>query len=183
HQILSKRLYMMFDKNIEISKNAQFITIKDFEKFEKDYLKQNYTNNDTKYIFKITTLENLEKFHKMELLNFNSRHVSIECSKQIYLMLNTSKLINQSIVKSVDIRNMNIILNLYVVEEISESILENNTKMLKRIEFLTEDLKVHSKNYEILYQANSILKEFNKTDKKYKNVKTRINKLNDLVNK
>lgn len=173
----------MFDKNIEISRNTQFITIKDFDKFGKDYLKQNYINNDTKYIFKITTLEQLEKFHKMELLNFNSQHISIECSKQIFLMLNTSKIIHQSIVKTVDIRNLNIILNLYIAEVTSESILNNNIKLFNRIEFLTEDIKVHSKNYEILYQANSILKEFNKTDKKYQDVKNRVNKLNDLVNK
>lgn len=174
---------MMFDKNIETSKNVQTITIKDFDEFEKDYLKQNYTNNDAKYIFKITTLEKLEKFHKMELLSCNGQHVSIECSKQIFLMLNTSKFFNQSIVKSVDIRGLNIIINLYVTKVISESILKNNIKVLKKIEFLTGDLKIHSKNYEILYQANSILKEFNKTDKKYKDVKTRINKLNDLINK
>ena len=65
---------------------------------------------------------------------------------------------------------MIIVLEVYTVKEMTEFIYQNNMKVLEHLNYISNDIQIHSKNHEILYQANYILKELHKSDNKVKNI-------------
>lgn len=172
----------MWDSNIELNDNLRTIYIKEFTSLDIDALHEFTRGSALKIVVVISSLDVLDQFNKSELINIDNVHISLECTRQVFLLLNTIEILNNSIVKSIDLKNKMIILDFYLTKNISSSILENNIKILERMHYITDDVKIHSKNYEILYQANYILKEYKKTEDKYKNVKNKINALNNLIN-
>src|SRR5699024_3126454 len=103
-------------------------------------------------------------------------HITLECTKQVFLMLNTIELINNTIIKSIDIDDMKIRLDFYTSEVIPTSTLENNMKILERISYISNDMKLHSKNHKIL-------KEYKKSEDKLRRIRQNIHSLKDLVDK
>src|SRR5699024_10034750 len=108
-------------------------------------------------------------------------HIRLSFTKQNYLMLNTSDIMKKSIIKSISVFDMIIVLELFTTNEVSDFIFQNNIKVIERLNYLSNDIQIHSKNHEILYQANLILKELQKSDNKIRNVRQRIEKLNDFM--
>lgn len=173
----------MIDSRIELNTNYDVIEIKDFSIVDINDLKDKIKDNQTKIILRISSLDILNQFNNFKIVNLKNVHITLECTKQVFLMLNTIELINNTIIKSIDIDDMKIRLDFYTPEVIPTSILENNMKILERISYISNDMKLHSKNHEILYQANYILKEYKKSEDKLRRIRQNIHSLKDLVDK
>ena len=171
---------MKIDK-LEIGKNHEIITINDLESFNLNDLNERNYNHNIKVDIHLENLNSLGLLHQSKLLDMNNLHIRLSFTKQNYLMLNTSDIMKKSIIKSISVFDMIIVLELFTTNEVSDFIFQNNIKVIERLNYLSNDIQIHSKNHEILYQANLILKELQKSDNKIRNVRQRIEKLNDFM--
>lgn len=173
---------MMKIKKLEIGKNFEIINVNDINSFEMNDLKMEKRKQNLKLDIHLMNLEMLKQFENVKLLDVKNLHMRISFTKQIYLLLNSADILNNCIIKSVSIIDMIIVLEVYTVKEMTEFIYQNNMKVLEHLNYISNDIQIHSKNHEILYQANYILKELHKSDNKVKNIKGRIDKLSEYMN-
>lgn len=166
--------------NLEIGKNFQTININDLKAIDKSNI--NDRNQKLKIDIHLTNLAMLEEFENSDLLSVPNIHIRLSFTKQIFLILNSTDVLKKAIIKSVSVDDTIITLELYTVNKVSQFIYQNNIKVLERLNYISNDIQIHSKNHEILYHANLILKELYKSDNKMKDIKNRINKLNEYMN-
>lgn len=167
---------------LEIGKNFDIFNINDLNSLDINHLDIRNSNQSLKLDIHLMNLEMLKQFENVKLLDVKDLHMRISFTKQIYLLLNSADILNNCIIKSVSIIDMIIVLEVYTVKEMTEFIYQNNMKVLEHLNYISNDIQIHSKNHEILYQANYILKELNKSDNKVKNIKGRIDKLSEYMN-
>ena len=167
---------------LEIGKNFDIFNINDLNSLDVNHLDIRNRDQNLKLEIHLMNLEMLKQFENVKLLNVKDLHMRISFTKQIYLLLNSVDMLNNCIIKSVSIIDMIIVLEVFTVKEMTEFIYQNNMKVLEHLNYISNDIQIHSKNHEILYQANYILKELHKSDNKVKNIKGRIDKLSEYMN-
>lgn len=167
---------------LEIGKNFDIFNINDLNSLDINQLIIRNSAQNLKLDIHLMNLEMLKQFENVKLLDVKDLHMRISFTKQIYLLLNSADILNNCIIKSVSIMDMIIVLEVYTVKEMTEFIYQNNMKVLEHLNYISNDIQIHSKNHEILYQANYILKELHKSDNKVKNIKGRIDKLSEYMN-
>lgn len=166
----------MINKKIEIGSNYLIQEVRDVNSF--DFSKESFENN-FKFNIYLNNLSDLDDFKKSFVLSAHNIHVQIICTKQIFKLLYLDELLNNAFVKSIRREEKIFYVNLFILENVPKLIKVNNEKILERIELADYDIYIHSKKYEILYQATSLLKEMKKNQKKFKVVQ---NKLEDISN-
>lgn len=167
---------------LEIGKNFDIFNINDLNSLDINHLNIRNSAQNLKLDIHLMNLEMLKQFENVKLLDVKDLHMRISFTKQIYLLLNSADILNNCIIKSVSIMDMIIVLEVYTVKEMTEFIYQNNMKVLEHLNYISNDIQIHTKNHEILYQANYILKELHKSDNKVKNIKGRIDKLSEYMN-
>ncbi|WP_166626553.1 hypothetical protein [Jeotgalicoccus sp. S0W5] len=167
---------------LEIGKNFDIFNINDLNSLDVNHLDIRNRDQNLKLEIHLMNLEMLKQFENVKLLNVKDLHMRISFTKQIYLLLNSVDMLNNCIIKSVSIIDMIIVLEVFTVKEMTEFIYQNNMKVLEHLNYISNDIQIHSKNHEILYQANYILKELHKSDNKVKNIKGRIDELSEYMN-
>ncbi|MFD2830012.1 hypothetical protein [Corticicoccus populi] len=173
---------MTYNK-LEIEKGFVEINITDCTNIDVEEIIELKKNKSLIINLEINNLMQLNHSDKFNILRIEDTHVSVLYTKQAFLVENLSKIANESIIKSVDVENKRIRINFYTSKELSESVIENNFKILERIKYIPNDVKLHSKNYEILYQANQILKAYKKSDDTKKELVNKINALHRHASK
>lgn len=167
---------------LEIGKNYEVINVYDLNDLNINSLNSDHRLLNLKLETHIESLEMLEQFKTSKILETANLHIKLSFTKQIFLLLNTAEILKNCIIKSVNVVDAIIVLEIFIVSEVTNFIYKNNIKILDRLNYITNDIQIHSKNHEILYQANFILKELQKSDNTIKNIKSRIDKLSEYIN-
>ena len=167
---------------LEIGNNYVVFNVNDFNSFDFDDLNRDNRDRNLKIEIHLESLNMLDQFNNSDILDKNDLHVRLKFTKQNYLLLNTTEIMKKCIIKSVSVNDMIIVLEIFVTDNVKGFVLNNNIKVLERLNYISNDIHLLSKNHEILYQANLILKELHKSDNKVKNAKSRIDKLSEYLN-
>lgn len=173
----------MVDNRVEINNELYIINITDFSSININEIESLAKKKNLKIIIEINNLENLGRFNISRIMDVKNIHLSILYTSQTFIIDNIMELSNYTLIKSLDVIDMRVQLNLYTMENITDSIYENNVKIISRLDYIFDDFKIHSINYEILYQANQILRAYKKDENTINQLKNKINSLNNFVNK
>src|SRR5699024_4767876 len=152
-------------KNMELMKNHyiyEINDIKDTKDIEKKIAEMPSKNN--KVIVNIFNIEQLNHFNSTNFFEQKNVHFFLFCSKQIFQRLDLNDILNKSILKNITLEGSQITLNYYPCQNIDLNILNNNIKVAETINFNNSDFEIKSKIHEVLYHANTILKNFKKQD-------------------
>lgn len=155
----------MFDEKIEIGSNFYSLHLDDINSINYVDIENLLKENSVKLQIELNDLDSLKRFEESKILELYNIHISINCSKQIFLIMNIPKIINKGIFKSIEYHEKRINFEIYLTDNISQSNIENNMKIIDRIRYMINDVQIHSKSYEILYQAKLLLRELKKTKK------------------
>lgn len=166
----------MVSNLIQCFGNEDILIVNDWHAFDIESIR-----NNTKIIIKLKNLEDLKNINIKKILLIKDVHISFICSKQTFLELDILWIINNSFIKMMDINDFELKLDLFTIENVNEPIVKNNIKIIERIKYLSKDVQIHSKNHEILYLANQILKEYGKNIKEHSNLKLKIKELNNIA--
>ena len=160
----------MKKNNLELSNNYSILKINDLK--EIDNVLDELELANTKVILSLFNIEQLNYFNNSNTLNKNNIHLALVCSKQIFQMLNMSNILNSSIMKNISIDDLEITVNFYTFKQINENIINNNIKIAETINYANNDLEIKSKIHEVLYHANTILKNYRKKNVQLDKIKT-----------
>lgn len=155
----------MINENIELTSNFQVIYLENFDLQSLSNLYQLNNLNNIKIIVKIKSINKLSEFIESNILNLVNVHVSLEMTRNIYLLMNTHAFLERCILKSLKLEEKVIRLDFFLSDQVPEMLIKNNIKILERVNYMTDDVKIHSKNFEILYQAKTLLNEVKKKHK------------------
>lgn len=155
----------MINENIELTSNFQVIYLENFDLQSLSNLYQLNNLNNIKIIVKIKSINKLSEFIESNILNLVNVHVSLEMTRNIYLLMNTDAFLERCILKSLKLEEKVIRLDFFLSDQVPEMLIKNNIKILERVNYMTDDVKIHSKNFEILYQAKTLLNEVKKKHK------------------
>lgn len=153
----------MINDNIELNDNPYIIYMNNLDVQEITEIRNVIQMRKVKLIIKITNIDKLNILMTSEILNLQNVHITLECTKNLYLLLNINKIISNSIVKSINYKGNLISLELFLTTDIPDTLIKNNIKIIERMNILTDDIKIYSKNFEILYQAKLLLNELKKS--------------------
>lgn len=173
----------MIDNEIEITKEILTIDMGEPSNINIDEIIKLKKERSVKINIEVSTSFQLKQFNALDIFSIENIHVSVLYTKQTFLTENITEIMNRSLIKLVDIEGMRIRLNFFTTSEVNTSIIENNTKILEQVRYIPSNIKMQSKNYEILYQANQILKEYKKVDDNKKELINKINVLHSYSNK
>lgn len=168
-------------ENIQTNNNINILKVLNLK--ELDFKSFMSNNTSVKLHIEINNLDHLNQFYDTDILNVPNIHIAIEFTKQIFLILNISDIINKSLIKSIDRNEMRITIKLFTVSNPIDSIKRNNIKIIERLNYIEEKVSLYNRNHEILYHANQILKSYGKSENEFRLIKKKISEINNLVSK
>lgn len=173
----------MINEKIELGDNYYSITIKDVTDININEIIELAKIKKIKVSIEINTLIQLESFSESKIMDIKNIHISLIYTKQTFITQDITNIINNTLIKSLVNRDLRIYLDLYTLDPLSDSIVENNMKIIERLKYMNQDVDIHTKVYEILYQSNQILKAYKKNEDYQNNLRSKINKLQSYANK
>lgn len=168
-------------ENIQTNNNVNMLKVLNLKELDsKDFISN---NTSVKLHIEINNLDQLNQFYGTDIINVPNIHISLEFTKQVFLTLNISDIINKSMLKSIDRNEMRITIKLFTVSDPIDSVKRNNIRIIDRLNYIEEKVSLYNKNHEILYHANQILKSYGKSENEFRLIKKKVSEINNLVSK
>lgn len=149
--------YNYLDEILKLQKVKIIVYLNDYLKFEENY----------KYLFNIP---------------FN-KHIQLRANKHTLNKIDMEIIKNNFIIKNIEIKDYHYYINCFTVEEMHNSLIINNQKIIDKIDLLQSSINSLSKAHELAYTANAILNEYKETDSNLKAIKQKLSYVNSLASK
>lgn len=169
--------------NFSLPENHSILKINDINQFNLQDINEKDYKNNLKLEITLTTEEQVDILNNIGILDFEHLHISLICSNLMFKKIDLKFLINKSIMKNIKVKDTQIEFNFYLVKKTNEAIIKNNVKIIEAIEYSSNDIELKSMVHEILYHANTILKNYRKYLNQIDLLQTKMETVNNFVKK
>lgn len=169
----------MINEKIELSSSYLEIHITDIVNYPREVLEL----EELKIIVHLNDYNKFDTNYKYLLDIPKNKHIQLRTNKYTLNNIHFQEIMNNFIIKSIVIEDYQHYINCFSVEEMHNSLLINNQKIIDKMEILTNGINTLSKARELAYTANKILSDYKETDSNFNVIKQKLNYVNSLASK